>query len=137
MGVGFVVLDVFTLGSASLIKGAVKTGVKVGYKSMAKAAVTNVVKHRRLYTKSTAANGRRVHEAYRARQVSKELKRFKEYRKVPGMRPDFIDEVTRTIYELKPFNPRSIRQGTKQLNNYKARMELRTGEVWNTVLEFY
>ncbi|WP_430967313.1 RHS repeat-associated core domain-containing protein [Spongiimicrobium sp. 2-473A-2-J] len=40
LGAGFIVLDVFTLGSASLIKGAVKTGVKVG----ARAAARNAVK---------------------------------------------------------------------------------------------
>ncbi|WP_209404957.1 FG-GAP-like repeat-containing protein [Pseudozobellia sp. WGM2] len=39
MGAGFLVLDVFTLGSASVVKGAVKTGVKVGTKSLAKGAV--------------------------------------------------------------------------------------------------
>ncbi|MEO1013139.1 MAG: hypothetical protein AAFX53_17730 [Bacteroidota bacterium] len=42
MGAGFVVLDVFTLGSASLVKGAVKTGVKVGGKALARNAARGV-----------------------------------------------------------------------------------------------
>jgi hypothetical protein len=38
MGAGFLVLDVATLGSSSLVKGAVKTGVKAGGRSLAKGA---------------------------------------------------------------------------------------------------
>jgi hypothetical protein len=36
MGAGFLVLDVATLGSSSLVKGAVKTGIKAGGRSLAK-----------------------------------------------------------------------------------------------------
>ncbi len=38
MGAGFLVLDVATLGSSSLVKGAVKTGIKAGGRSLAKGA---------------------------------------------------------------------------------------------------
>jgi RHS repeat-associated protein len=41
LGVGSLVLDVFTLGSASLVKGAVKTGIKHGIKHGSKAIAKN------------------------------------------------------------------------------------------------
>jgi hypothetical protein len=50
---------------------------------------------------------------------------------------DFVDLSTKTIYELKPFNPRGIQMGTQQLNKYKSLFEQRYGGTWNTVLDFY
>jgi len=38
VGSGSIVLDVVTLGSASILKGAVKTGIKAGRKVIAKSA---------------------------------------------------------------------------------------------------
>lgn len=43
---------------------------------------------------------------------------FKESRKVRGIRPDYVDFNTRTIYELKPMNPRSVKRGIRQLQRY-------------------
>ncbi|WP_422858990.1 RHS repeat-associated core domain-containing protein [Flagellimonas sp. S174] len=44
LGVGSLALDIFTLGSASVVKGAVKTGIKAGGKSLAKKGGKNLVK---------------------------------------------------------------------------------------------
>lgn len=41
LGVGFLALDVFSLGSASVLKGAVKTGIKAGGRSLAKKGARN------------------------------------------------------------------------------------------------
>ncbi len=38
LGAGSIVLDVFTLGGSSLVKGGIKTGVKVGARSVASSA---------------------------------------------------------------------------------------------------
>ena len=67
-----------------------------------------------------------------------ELNTFKEFTGIKGIRPDFVDFGTKTIYELKPFNPRGIQLGTKQLNNYKSIFEREyPGTIWETVLEHY
>ena len=77
-----------------------------------------------------------MHKAYKAGDVI-EGTAMKEFREIPGIRPDFVDFRTNTIYELKPFNPRSIRSGIKQLDNYKKIFEKKFGGTWNTVLEHY
>ena len=41
------------------------------------------------------------------------------------------------IYELKPYNPRNIRRGIKQLEKYKVAFEARYNKKWETFLEFY
>ena len=38
---------------------------------------------------------------------------YKEYRKVKGIRPDYYNPKTKTIYELKPYNPRSAKAGVE------------------------
>lgn len=48
-----------------------------------------------------------------------------------------MDFNTRTIYELKPNNPRAIADGTKQLNKYKSAYEQKYGGEWNTKLDTY
>ncbi len=52
---------------------------------------------------------------------------YKECKKIPGIVPDFVDFNTRTIYELKPNNPRQVKQGLKQLAKYKAKFEAKYG----------
>ena len=54
--------------------------------------------------------GREIHQAYRVNQVNRVKGLFKEYGKVSGIRPDFIDLNNQIIYELKPYNPRSIKR---------------------------
>jgi RHS repeat-associated protein len=89
------------------------------------------------FTKSNMALGRAVHRAYKAADHAPELQRYKEFTGLPGIRPDFVDIATRTIYELKPFNPNGIRRGTRQLEKAKALFESTRGGTWNTVLDFY
>ena len=50
---------------------------------------------------------------------------------------DFIDFEDKTIYELKPYNPRQIKNGTKQLENYLKEIEDIYGDGWTTVLDTY
>jgi RHS repeat-associated protein len=101
----------------SEIKGAVKGGVQ--------------------YTKSSLALGREVHAGYKVAEHAPALGKFKEFTGIKGIRPDFVDFGTKTIYELKPFNPRGIQLGTKQLNNYKSLFEQNYGGTWKTVLDHY
>ena len=68
------------------------------------------------FTKSTASAGRKIHDGYKA--TSEFIKDGKEYRKIKGIRPDYIDLDAKVIYELKPNNPRAIRQGVHQLQKY-------------------
>jgi hypothetical protein len=58
-----------------------------------------------------------MHKAYKADLVDG-VKRVKEFRFDTGRRADFIDFERGIIYELKPNNARSIREGTQQLNQY-------------------
>jgi hypothetical protein len=64
----------------------------------------------------------------------------KEFRLPSGKRIDFLDIDNKTIYELKPFNPRAVKQGEKQLQIYKRELETIPrfqGWEWNTKLETY
>jgi RHS repeat-associated protein len=89
------------------------------------------------YTKSSLALGREVHAGYKLAEHAPALGRFKEFTGIKGIRPDFVDFGTKTIFELKPFNPRGIQLGTKQLNNYKSLFEQNYGGTWKTVLDHY
>jgi hypothetical protein len=88
------------------------------------------------YTKSSLSLGRQMHTGYKA-GLADGVTTFKEFTGIKGIRPDFVDFGTKTIYELKPFNPRQIQLGTKQLNNYKSIFEQNYGGTWKTVLDFY
>ena len=89
------------------------------------------------YTKSSMAYGREMHAEYKLSEHNPELGKFKEYTGIKGIRPDFVDFNTNTIYELKPFNSRGIQLGTQQLSKYKFTFESNFGGTWNTKLEFY
>lgn len=52
----------------------------------------------------------------------------------PGSRVDGIDELNRIVYELKPNNPRAIRQGLKQLDRY---LGILGEDEWAGVLVLY
>jgi len=89
-----------------------------------------------VYTKSSLAFGRQMHTAYKI-GLADGINTFKEFNKVPGVRHDFVDFSTKTIYELKPYNPKQIQLGTQQLLRYKNAFEAQYGGTWNTVLDFY
>jgi hypothetical protein len=88
------------------------------------------------YTKSSLKLGQEMHKGYKA-GLADGVTTFKEFTGIKGIRPDFVDFGTKTIYELKPFNPRQIQLGTKQLNNYKSLFEQKYGGTWKTVLDTY
>ena len=70
------------------------------------------------YTKSSPINGINIHKSYKVNDVIPNHA-IKEYRKIPGVRPDFVDFDNHIIYELKPANKNSILKGYKQLDKYK------------------
>lgn len=78
-----------------------------------------------------------MHSGYKAAEHAPAVGKYKEFMGIKGIRPDFVDFGTKTIYELKPYNPRGIQLGTKHLNNYKSLFEQNYGGTWNTVLDFY
>lgn len=56
-------------------------------------------------TKSNLDLGKKVHKEYKAGDVDY-ITKFKEYNLPSGKRVDFIDFENKTVYELKPYNPR-------------------------------
>ena len=68
------------------------------------------------FTKSSASAGRKIHQGYKVGDGFNP--KFKESRKIPGVRPDYIDFDNKIIYELKPMNPKGVRSGIRQLQRY-------------------
>jgi hypothetical protein len=114
-----------TFAVADLIGAGFKNGSSFG---AAKAGVQ--------YTKSSLQLGQQMHKAYKLGEVVEGVA-IKEFRGIPGIRPDFVDFSTKTIYELKPFNPRAMQQGLNQLNKYQNLFQQKYGGVWKTVLDTY
>ena len=52
-------------------------------------------------------------------------------------RVDGIDDALRLVYELKPYNKRSIRQGIKQLYRYQKAIYKKTGVMYDMILVVY
>lgn len=50
---------------------------------------------------------------------------------------DFIDFETKTVYELKPYNPNQIYKRNKQLQNYINEIESVFGKGWDSILDTY
>jgi len=96
----------------------------------------NAAKEGVQYTKSTLQLGQQMHKAYKIGDVVEGIA-MKEFRSIPGIRPDFVDFSTKTIYELKPFNPRAMQQGWNQLNKYQNLFQQKYGGTWKTVLDTY
>lgn len=122
------------MGSASLVKGAVKTGIKAGAKVASKSAAKQASKAGVQFTKSNLQLGQQMHKSYHAGKVGK------EFRLPSGRRIDFLDIKNGTIYELKPFNPRAMQQGQRQLNMYMQELQTMPrfkGIEWKTVLDTY
>ena len=92
------------------------------------------------YTKSNLKLGQQMHKTYHAGEMGK------EFRLPSGRRIDFLDIDNGIIYELKPNNPRAIKQGEKQLQMYLKELQNpatiqkhpRLGGIqWKTILETY
>ena len=88
------------------------------------------------YTKSTMKLGQEMHKAYKADLVDG-ITKFKEYTLPSGKRIDFIDFETKTIHELKPYNPRAMKAGEKQLEQYLQEIQEKFGDGWKTQLDTY
>lgn len=91
------------------------------------------------YTKSNLRLGQKIHQSYISGEVLLR-ERAKEYILPSKKRIDFLDIVNGKVYELKPNNPRAIREGQKQLQRYIE--ELKTipefiGIKWEGILETY
>jgi hypothetical protein len=88
------------------------------------------------YTKSSLENGKKMHKIYKSAEEIERV-RIKEFRISKGSRADFVDFKTHSIYELKPFNPRSVKSGIKQLDRYGRAMNSKFGGKWNLFLDLY
>jgi YD repeat-containing protein len=103
------------------------------FKSATTAA--NAANEGRQFTKSSLRFGQQMHRAYKVGANG-----IKEFRLPSGRRIDFLDIENGVIYELKPYNPRAILQGQKQLQMYKQELETlpRFQDIqWKTVLDTY
>lgn len=81
-----------------------------------------------------------MHKAYKAGLHNPAQQMFKEYVLPSGRRIDFLDASKGIIYELKPFNPRAMQQGQRQLNMYMQELQTMPefkGINWKTVLDTY
>lgn len=98
------------------------------------------VKFKGEYMKSSMKLGREVHAGYNAGKFGK------EFRLPSGKRIDYLDIENGKIYELKPYNPKAIEAGNKQLQMYLEELqspatlekhpELKDIE-WKKILEVY
>ena len=79
------------------------------------------------FTKSTRSAGTQIHKGYKVGMPGK------EYDKIKGIRIDYLDMDNKVIYELKPFNPRSVKQGVRQLEKYNQKLD----GGYKMVLEVY
>jgi len=69
--------------------------------------------------RSTAKLGRDIHDQYKLFDADN-IDFKKEYNFFKEIRPDAIDFKNKIIYELKPYNLRSIKLGQKQLFKYQT-----------------
>ena len=81
-----------------------------------------------------------MHKAYHAGEIGK------EFRLPSGKRIDYLDINNGIIYELKPNNPRAIKQGERQLRMYYEELQnpatiqkfpMLKGINWKTKLDTY
>jgi len=83
------------------------------------------------FTKSTASAGIQIHKGYKVGDGFNA--EWKEYNRIKGVRPDYVDFDNKIIYELKPMNPRSIQSGVRQLQKYNKAL----GGGYTMRLELY
>jgi RHS repeat-associated protein len=115
-------------------RGAVQAASR-GASVEANAAANIAAKGGVQYTKSSLQLGQQMHKAYKVGANG-----VKEFRLPSGRRIDFLDIKNRTIYELKPFNPRAMQAGQKQLQMYMQELQTMPqfkGINWKTVLDTY
>jgi hypothetical protein len=132
MGWAEVILTTIPLEAAI---SATATNLKLGRLSPRTVSLpaNNAAKGGVQYTKSSLKQGQEMHKAYHAGEVGK------EFRLPSGKRIDFLDVNNRAIHELKPFNPRAMRQGYKQLDTYLEEIQSipRYQGDWKLILDTY
>ena len=79
------------------------------------------------FTQSTMSAGRKIHKGYKFDLPGK------EYGKIPGIRMDYFDKAGKLVYELKPYNVKSLKAGVSQLSRYRRTM----GKGYTWILELY
>lgn len=62
---------------------------------------------------------------------------MKEVTLPSGKRADAVSWEKRDVRELKPDNPRAIRQGERQVEGYRRELEGTTGENWTCCVDTY
>ena len=62
---------------------------------------------------------------------------FNQAMRGTNLRPDAVNYTQRIVRELKPDSPRSIADGWRQVNRYKAYLEELTGESWTAYVDVY
>jgi restriction endonuclease fold toxin 9 of polymorphic toxin system len=82
-------------------------------------------------TAATAA-GRAAHKSWQPPSGFQ-----KEFRLPSGRRADAANPTTREVIELKPNNPRAIREGQRQVESYVKELEEFTGQKWTGRVETY
>ena len=109
------------------------TGIRTGESITNTADIGKVLS----YTKSNLKKGQHMHKLYKSKLHNPAKKLYKEFNQIKGIRPDFVDFNTSTIYEFKPNNPRAIKYGYKQLERNRKEFEKHYGGNWNIVLDTY
>lgn len=107
----------------------------IGGVSEIEAVESNAAKNGIKYTKSNLKLGQEMHKEYKLGEEG-----IKEFRLPSGKRIDFLDLKNGKVFELKPYNPRSMKLGQTQLDTYIK--ELQTipefkGINWKGILQTY
>jgi len=130
------------LGLAALAiivsKGRATPAIAKAEAGIAKAEIV-ISKAEMNYTKSNFKLGQLMHKEYKLEEAMQGIG-HKEFRLPSGKRIDFIDIDKGIIYELKPFNPRAMKAGEKQLQMYKRELQKipeYRGIEWRTILDTY
>ena len=104
-----------------------------------KSLFTNIkhIDSTREYTKSSLKMGQDMHKMYKA-DIANQTKKIKEFVLQSKKRIDFIDFDSGTISELKPYNPRAIKSGYRQLEMYLREVQTEFPNIdWQTQLDVY
>lgn len=106
---------------------------------ISKSLFTNIkhVDSAREYTKSSLKMGQDMHKIYKA-DIANQTTKIKEFVLPSKKRIDFIDFDSGTISELKPYNPRAIKSGYRQLEMYLKEVQNEFPNIdWKTQLDVY
>ena len=126
--------DVYDSARVAEASKTIRNGVRIQKATDLTPEALNIIRsldHTGGITRSSASAGRKIHAGYKT-----------NYEGVAGMikeatigrnRIDFLDVNNKIIYELKPNNPRSIKQGMQQLKRYNDAL----GGGFTLILELY